>query len=428
LFLVGDSVTISSNKKLTTLVNYLGDTADVRSGFEFMNAVDGNVSMRSKPANSNPKRAERKFETEAERRARFAATFAGFVADPRFETHTFPSILNSFERMLVHELAEEHGLGHISLGEDAERRIRVWRPAADAADAAEPPAPQPLRPDERDLAAPTTAGPTSTTHDADTTGGQEIASVRETATVVNAAVPSTRVAVDTNTAHSDKSKLGSEPSTTTVASTVAAVAAAEPAGTRCPVCRHKVPDANIDIHIVRCERKQRLEDKSRTLDATARKQHRGAHPASGNPAKSGGPSSDALSTEDSASDDAEIHRFTQNAQKCQKGGCPRSVVQIGSFCRHCSRTYCMAHSLPESHGCATAAATSARRHRSGDAPLLGGARSAPPRANNPNDPRSRTQLEKSLKSALQDKESARTPTAKGKDGKKKDTKKKKKKK
>jgi hypothetical protein len=37
-------------------------------------------------------------------------------------------------------------------------------------------------------------------------------------------------------------------------------------------------------------------------------------------------------------------------------------------------------------------------------------------------------LEKSLKSALQDKESARTPTAKGKDGKKKDTKKKKKKK
>ena len=50
----------------------------------------------------------------------------------QFQTNTleFPSTLNSHDRLLVHELAEELGLSHKSVGEDKARKIVLQKKAS----------------------------------------------------------------------------------------------------------------------------------------------------------------------------------------------------------------------------------------------------------------------------------------------------------
>eukprot|EP00035_Acanthoeca_spectabilis_P014300 m.271702 g.271702 ORF g.271702 m.271702 type:complete len:1117 (-) comp16102_c1_seq1:568-3918(-) len=285
LFLVGDSDTISSDRRLATLIDYLGDTADVRSGFEFVSSVDGNVSMRpaSKP---KPKRVEKPRETELERRARFAALFDGFLADPRFESHRFPSTLNSFERMLVHELAEQHGLGHASHGEDTDRRIRVWRitPAAPAPEekkksgaeasvAAVPGGEVHLPTDAAEAAAPPPDVPASTTPaaepaDAGASGGvsADVAESTDSATAPEAPLPTQ--ADPNEPAEDHPHEEVSTPPTVAAAETTEAVEVAPPSVV-CSICGTSIPEANFDVHEVRCERQKRLNSKAEKSRAAA---------------------------------------------------------------------------------------------------------------------------------------------------------------
>ncbi|CAN0424137.1 unnamed protein product [Lampetra fluviatilis] len=65
----------------------------------------------------------------------------GFVADPARNRLDFPATLNSHERMLVHQLAEELGLGHASTGLGNQRHVAAWKQGEGAPAVAKPTSP-----------------------------------------------------------------------------------------------------------------------------------------------------------------------------------------------------------------------------------------------------------------------------------------------
>ena len=201
-----------------------------------------------------------------------------------------------------------------------------------------------------------------------------------------------------------------------------------PKSTRCSLCGHSVPDQNYDVHVVRCERQRRLDDKARRSNQATESisqssasravgWQRGGKASAGSGGKGKHAADDALTSASllEERDAALIESFTKDAKTCQHPECRRSVVLIGARCPHCAKTHCTTHTLPESHGCGVAAATEARRQRHQSTAKIHEGASAD---------RRRQLLEKKFKATLSEKESARV----GDKGKKTDDKKGKKKK
>ncbi|XP_030056992.1 DNA-binding protein SMUBP-2 [Microcaecilia unicolor] len=177
---VCDSRTVSSHKFLKTLVDYINEHGEVRTAFEYLeDIVPDNYSHESsqhpneqgkqekvticpaqkqsdrqtnhqKPkevqkANKSPKTLHReclkdipnqslnkhvldkelKERDNKSRQSELRVTITEFLNDANKVQVDFPSSLNSHDRLLVHQLAEEYGLQHISTGEGKERHITV---------------------------------------------------------------------------------------------------------------------------------------------------------------------------------------------------------------------------------------------------------------------------------------------------------------
>ena len=77
-------------------------------------------------------RAAKAWGAEANEQMRVArkGELEAFAIRERDEVLDFPSSLNSYERKLVHSLAEELGLEHASFGEGRDRFIRVEKKLA----------------------------------------------------------------------------------------------------------------------------------------------------------------------------------------------------------------------------------------------------------------------------------------------------------
>nr|XP_033784276.1 DNA-binding protein SMUBP-2 [Geotrypetes seraphini] len=173
---VCDSRTVSNHKFLKTLVDYINEYGEVRTAFEYLDdIVPDNYSHESsqlpteqgdrekvtacpakkqsdrqtnhQKANKSPEALQRerpedipnqnlnqrnlhkelKERDSKIRQSEFRVTLAEFLSDADKTEVDFPSSLNSHERLLVHQLAEEYGLQHISTGEGKERHITVGK-------------------------------------------------------------------------------------------------------------------------------------------------------------------------------------------------------------------------------------------------------------------------------------------------------------
>ena len=58
--------------------------------------------------------------------------------------------------------------------------------------------------------------------------------------------------------------------------------------------------------------------------------------------------------------DAMLAEVTLADSTCSNPKCKKPVNLLGMHCKFCNRKFCMAHSIPEVHGCAEAAKTHAR--------------------------------------------------------------------
>ncbi|XP_039391587.1 DNA-binding protein SMUBP-2 isoform X2 [Mauremys reevesii] len=161
-----DSRTVSSQAFLKRLVDYLSEHGEVRTAFEYLDDImpenyshensQGHSEQgagpktsttsapkpppegrKSKPNSTKPstrKPAAGPLQSVNEARVerpemndnsgKFRAMMVEFLESSEMQLD-FPSSLNSHDRMLVHQMAEEHGLQHVSTGEGRERYISI---------------------------------------------------------------------------------------------------------------------------------------------------------------------------------------------------------------------------------------------------------------------------------------------------------------
>lgn len=192
LTVVCDSQTVRNHDFLKSLVDYMSEHGEVRTGFEYLedcvaqnytrdekdkqiNAKDA-MSAKQKPKNQC-KKAEQEHKKSANNKSSGASQSSvqpdqhkntnslhskpkdanqtqnkreeiqeqllNFMKDPNKTELQFPSTLNSHERLLVHEISEGMGLRHESQGEGKNRRITVSRPLSGP----EKPVKEPEQPD-----------------------------------------------------------------------------------------------------------------------------------------------------------------------------------------------------------------------------------------------------------------------------------------
>ncbi|NXJ77528.1 SMBP2 protein, partial [Trogon melanurus] len=190
--IICDTRTVGSQAFLKRLVDYFGGHGEVRTAFEYLDdlvpenyAQEGRgerqqgtklpaapgpktqpppgrklkaaatkppcqkLDVRSSPSPSGPQRENPAAEDGADK---FKAMLAAFLESGETQLD-FPPSLNSHDRLLVHLLAEERGLQHMSTGEGRLRYISVRKkeppepsPPAAAAPGEQLPVPQPQRP------------------------------------------------------------------------------------------------------------------------------------------------------------------------------------------------------------------------------------------------------------------------------------------
>ena len=274
LCIVGDSVTVSNDARLSTLVDFLHECAETRTAHEYDGeiAADRNTEMvkaqkkaktksGAKPAAKPPDHSE---EANESRRAKLKKKLDGFAADARKEHVTFPQNLNSYERRLVHELATELGLLHVSSGGADDRSIVVWKQGT------APPAPP------KDTPPPASKGDRAAAAaavDKARVGGSAAEAVETVAAAAAAAEPAPPETVENqpsflaatvvaqSTPDPDVTPASNQFEALNAAPATAALAAEDASELQlCNLCQKEIPVLNYDIHVVRCEREQRRAD------------------------------------------------------------------------------------------------------------------------------------------------------------------------
>uniref|UniRef100_A0A8C7W0D1 DNA-binding protein SMUBP-2 n=1 Tax=Oncorhynchus mykiss TaxID=8022 RepID=A0A8C7W0D1_ONCMY len=125
LALVCDTQTVQTHGFLKTLIDHMTQHGDVRTAFEYLQ-----VARRSTPTEEEQRLTQIKY-LEIKNQVEW------FLQDPDQTELRFPSTLNSHDRLLVHQVAEELGLNHESQGEGKDRCITVSRPPTGSNEAGE---------------------------------------------------------------------------------------------------------------------------------------------------------------------------------------------------------------------------------------------------------------------------------------------------
>ncbi|NXM92456.1 SMBP2 protein, partial [Oenanthe oenanthe] len=356
---VCDSHTVGSRPFLRRLLDHLGQHGLVRSAFEYLDDLvpqnypgEGRAQRQQGPkppkaqpapagklkaaaagaesqkpgagsqkpgARSSPSAAGagRDGSGSKERGDRFRAMLVAFLASSEAQLD-FPASLNSHERMLVHVLAEEYGLQHLSSGEGRDRYISVCKRLSKEPPSLElppeplpepplppEPLPEPLLPSEP---LPEPPLPSEPQHPGGNTPGP---------------------------AEPGESSQGS---------------------------------GKVDLKSLHLERVQR--EKARREEAARKVQEpdRGSRKKDKSEAK-GKPAIESVAGEDF---DALISAAIKADRTCGFPRCKASVTTLGQLCHHCQRLFCLSHHIPEVHGCGEKAKAQARQRISREGLLYPG--------------------------------------------------------
>ena len=290
---------------------------------------------------------------------------------------TFPTSLSSYHRMLVHELCEGMGLPHRSEGDDADRRIVVLRPGCgwDSMEGVK------LVAKEEDLKQPQESLGHDMGSQSARLGGRgegECCEAMEqdgvTSNVLEAllgkesgaeALPGKKRkqkqrhrSAETKGDVNPFAMLDSgPPPAPTIAPPVPAPRAPSPTTRECGLCHARVPDANFQIHTIRCEREVRERAKADLAAAAADSKTARAVPVHQASKHGDKPRHVPLKTRDelliagAESEDVLLAQLAAGVARCQVLSCREGAGLLGLVCSHCGARFCMRHAQPELHGC-----------------------------------------------------------------------------
>jgi len=261
----------------------------------------------------------------------------------------FPAQLSSFERMLVHEVAEAAGLLHESHGEGAERRIIVRRKVE--------------------------KGQEEVKNESD----DKVKDVlKRAATEVRA----------------DKGCEETVEENVLLANHIS-----------CSKCKKNVPKINFELHKARCasqllkEQKDRAEvEYFKSLQSQADLE---CSKSKKNKKKKTQQKGNTRSEEDF---DSLCEQFQSLDKVCNYTRCKTLVSTLGVTCTFCRIRFCLTHSMAEVHGCGEEARSSARRQVAREGTVNPGSGS---NHNRPMDPAKRAQLARKLDKKVNEQEGQR---------------------
>ncbi|NXR32522.1 SMBP2 protein, partial [Zosterops hypoxanthus] len=274
---------------------------------------------------------------------RFRAMLMAFLASSEAQLD-FPASLNSHERMLVHVLAEELGLQHLSSGEGRDRYIsvrkRLPKQPPQPSKPTLPSEPQPQHPSRN---SPDPAEPLpQPQHPSRNSPDSEKPLLKPQHPSENTPDPAEPLPEPQH------------PSENTP----------DPAKPR----ENSKGSGKVDLKALHLERVQR--EKARREEAARKVQEpsRGSKKKEKSEAK-GKPAIGSVAEEDF---DALISAAIEADRTCGFPRCKASVTTLGQLCHHCQRLFCLSHHIPEVHGCGEKAKAHARQRISREGVLYPG--------------------------------------------------------
>ncbi|XP_030804855.1 DNA-binding protein SMUBP-2-like [Camarhynchus parvulus] len=343
---VCDSHTVGSHPFLRRLLDHLTQHGLVRSAFEYLDDLvpqnypgEGQAQRQQGPkapgpkarpalagklkaaaagagsqkpgARSSPSAATAGRESSGSKEGgdRFRAMLEAFLASSEAQLD-FPTSLNSHERMLVHVLAEEYGLQHLSSGEGRDRYISVRKRVPKQPPLpSEPPLPEPPLPPK----------------------------------------PLPKPPLPSEPLPEPQHPHGNTP---------------DPAEPK----ESSKSSGKVDLKSLHLERVQR--EKARREEAARKVQEpRSDRRKKDKSEAKGKPVIGSAAGEDF---DALISAAMEADRTCAFPRCKASVTTLGQLCHHCQRLFCLSHHIPEVHGCGDKAKVQARQRISREGILYPG--------------------------------------------------------
>lgn len=268
----------------------------------------------------------------------------------------FPSSLNSHDRMLVHQIAEELGLLHESRGEGKERCITVSKP------------PQPE--EGQMVMAGQTTGEGKEPGAEQSKGKAEVEQTKEKRKVEETvSEPASRTSVDLKSLHLERMKREQQ------------------------------------------KREENVKQKKQSRNSVPSTQALAKKSVKGKKQTKAGACEIAAASTNGGDFDALISAVVKADSVCSFIKCKASVLTLGQLCVFCNRQYCLSHHIPEVHGCGDKAKSHARMRISKEGVLYAGSG----KKDTSMDPNKKAYLQRKLDSKLADMASQRKTKSKDKD-------------
>ncbi|XP_078452956.1 DNA-binding protein SMUBP-2 isoform X2 [Lampetra planeri] len=340
----------------------------------------------------------------------------GFVADPARNRLDFPATLNSHERMLVHQLAEELGLGHASTGLGNQRHVAAWKQGEGAPAVAKP-----------SVANGETRGGRSEAEQLD-----EESSRKEPKKKASQKKSAERQCVESESLRagglqkekslrrdisekdpSQNNALVGGPLEQKPLQASTNIKPASPASSR----QQTAASGGVDLkslHLERVEREHaRQEEKLRQQKQQNEDPGKNGKTRPAHTKEVGGKSGKTGVAGEKAEEDfdAMFAAMVKANSRCAFAKCKTSVQTLGQHCQFCKSLYCLSHHIPEVHGCGEQARVHARRAVLRDGVLYPG---SGPRER-ASDPARRQQLQRRFEKKMNEMASQRKPKQKDKD-------------
>ncbi|XP_067849809.1 DNA-binding protein SMUBP-2 isoform X1 [Heptranchias perlo] len=264
-----------------------------------------------------------------------------FIEDSARTKFEFPSSLNSHDRLLVHQIAEELGLEHFSIGESKDRFIAVAK-----------------------------SGFLETQRQFDSQSGQKMPDVPQKSSNPVSCIP-----VDKGKEWTHTEKEGPQD---------------------CAPCESQ---SKLDLKTLHMERMQR--EQAKREEKAKQKQHSGTTASlkskNKKPAEKGRASTKGEAASGTEEDfDALIAASMKADSVCAFLKCKGSILTLGQHCIHCNKRYCLSHHIPEVHGCGENAKVHARKLISREGILYAGSGSK----DNSLDPAKKAHLQRRLEKKI----------------------------
>jgi len=278
-------------------------------------SLDQKPSKEASMSNQEKEEIAKRIRTQLEDWSQSADCVAGLVKE-------FPASLTAYERLMVHQWAEERGFHHRSIGENHERRIVVQMKLGEPKKAEPSEEATPIQQKEEDETIVETLKE-----------GVDQLELESTESKKNKKKKKNR-----KTEHkTDPEAQTSLPSCTKPAASTAPVIPTVPE-VKCPTCKKEMPQSNLALHQLRCKA---VEDPGPSVRPKQKKPPVKPLPKTGK--------------EDEEEDmDKILSEFRQVDNVCNYATCKTGISLLGQLCAQCNRRFCLSHHLPEVHGCGDA--------------------------------------------------------------------------